>query len=274
LNDRFAEDGSGAFEKQAIMSTITMNTTIEFEQRVLKTLDEISEQISHLSSLPKNTTSPEKKVRKARNPDAKPNPWITFTGQVRTWLNEGIESGDVPKGAAGRQCQQFCKFLKEAHGEATYSLGKEQVLSAHASWNPPILSSESKPKPKPKVKPAPETESESESKSKPRKPMSEATKAAAAAKRRATLASKKSSEPTSAPTSNAAASSAPASAPAPTREVNWKPISLNKVKYLWDPVSNAIFYRNEDNSKGTWAGVFDVATKKIDTSVKEFDPAA
>lgn len=270
MNGPTAEEGSGAFEKQAIMSTITMNTTDEFEQRVLGTLDVILEKISNMS-LPKNASSTEKKVRKARNPDAKPNPWITFTGQVRTWLNEGIESGDVPKGAAGRQCQQFCKFLKEAHGEQTYSLCKEQILSAHASWNPPILASESKPKPK--VKPAPEPESESEPKSKPRKPQSEATKAAAAAKRRATLAAKKNSESTSAPTSNAAASSAPPPA-APAREINWKPISLNKVKYLWDPVSNAIFHRNEDNSKGTWAGVFDVATKKIDKSVKEFDPAA
>jgi hypothetical protein len=195
---------------------------------------------------------------------------LEYTKKVRDWLKEGIESGDVPKGAAGKQCQQFCKFLKEAHKDQAYSLCKEQILSAHASWNPPIPSEQTKkPKPKPKVKP--ESDSEQETQSKPRKPMSEATKAAAAAKRRATLAAKKAAEETDSNTiANAAA---PASPEPPTREINWRKITLKKDKYLWDPTSNALFTRNEDDSMGTWAGVFDAAKKTINKSVKEFDPA-
>jgi hypothetical protein len=250
------------------MSTITMNSTEEFQQHVLSTLEEILKRVSNHS--PATSSSEKKKARKARNPDAKPNPWITFTTQVRTWLNEGIESGDVPKGAAGKQCQQFCKFLKEAHKEQAYSLTKEQILSAHASWNPPISSSESKPKPP--MKPLPESESESEPTTKPRKQQSEATKAAAAAKRRATLAAKKAAE-APAPTSDAAASSAPASSASPAREINWKTISLQKTKYLWDPVSNALFHKNDDSSMGAWAGVFNGDKKTIDKNVKEFNPA-
>jgi hypothetical protein len=140
------------------ISSKMSSSSSDFQSELLKRLDLISQQLSALSSssTSKSSKTSEKKVRKPRKADAKENPWITFTTQVRGWLKEAIEAGDAPKDAAGIKCQQFCKFLKETHGDETYSLNSEQVLAAHATWTPP--ESDKKPKPAPSApapKPAP-----------------------------------------------------------------------------------------------------------------------
>jgi pyruvate/2-oxoglutarate dehydrogenase complex dihydrolipoamide acyltransferase (E2) component len=242
------------------------SSTSTFQSELLKRLDQISQQLSALSSssTSKSSKTSEKKARKPRKADAKENPWITFTTQVRGWLKEAIEAGDAEKDAAGIKCQQFCKFLKETHGDQTYSLEKEEVLAAHSTWTPP--ESEKKPKPA----------------------------AAAPAKKSSKLASKKAiakalddldlddegggttvehlqSLYKAAKKPAAAAAPAPKPAPAPSAPAKSKDriIRLSGVPHVWNTENNQIFRAEEDSSRGEYLGIFDPATKKIDDSVPE-----
>lgn len=74
----------------------------------------------------------EKKARKPRSPDAKPNEWILFTNKVRSTL---AESGHK----LGKECQQFCASLKEENAEYD-SWTPELILARFDAWEKPEVS--------------------------------------------------------------------------------------------------------------------------------------
>jgi hypothetical protein len=238
-------------------------STSTYQTQVLSLLEKILEKVSVPSSASssKSAKTSEKKARKPRKADAKENPWITFTTQVRGWLKEGIAEGSVPEGAAGIQCQQFCKFLKETHGDETYSLEKEQVLAAHGNWTPP----ESSKKPKPAPAAAAASSKPKPAKAAAKKALEKAfaegdlddeaggatleqIQAAVKLMKKTKTAPKKEAEP----------------------EESDKIIRLSGGKpHVWNTKTNKIYRANEDKSRGEYLGVFDPATKKIDDSVPE-----
>jgi hypothetical protein len=170
------------------------------------------------------------KAKKEVDPDApkrEPNEWIKFTQEVRAAISASIvgeknEKGEQKK-AHPKAVTQVASALKEKGlmGSAT----SEQIVAGYKAWiaNPPEqskadlgLAGKNK---KAKAAEAASTSGSDGEKSpggdgkKVRKPWSEETKAAAAAKRAATKASKEGA-PSNAAASNAAASNA-AGAPVP-----------------------------------------------------------
>ena len=79
----------------------------------------------------------EKKERKPRSADAKPNPWIDFTKSVRA----ALVAGGVEK--LGAECQQFCKTLKDERAD-------------YASWTPDAVQARWRTWEKPAKAPTPE----------------------------------------------------------------------------------------------------------------------
>ena len=239
------------------------------------------------------------KAKKEVDPDApkrEPNEWIKFTQEVRAAISSHIvgeknEKGEQKK-AHPKAVTQVASALKEKGlmGTAT----SEQIVAGYKAWlaNPPEqskadlgLAGKNK-----KAKAAEASASEGEQSpgsdgKKVRKPWSDETKAAAAAKRAATKAAKEGAP------SNAAASNAAASAPVPatawaspggkpaaaaaeeeTEEAedeegeidpvqDFAPFVFNKKSYLKNARGDVLTEAME------WVGRYDAGKKSIDKKV-------
>ena len=239
------------------------------------------------------------KAKKEVDPDApkrEPNEWIKFTQEVRAAISSHIvgeknEKGEQKK-AHPKAVTQVASALKEKGlmGSAT----SEQIVAGYKAWlaNPPEqskadlgLAGKNK-----KAKAAEASASEGEQSpgsdgKKVRKPWSDETKAAAAAKRAATKAAKEGAP------SNAAASNAAASAPVPatawaspggkpaaaeeeteeTEEAeeegeidpvqDFAPFVFNKKSYLKNARGDVLTEAME------WVGRYDAGKKSIDKKV-------
>lgn len=152
------------------------------------------------------------KVKRERNPDAKPNPWIEFVKRLHIALK------DVEYEGPATVVTLFGKAMKEGHADA-YSMEEEALRTEFKTWLTPerlehakSLKRGSKKAEPEKAEPeessasAAESSGEGEDKPKERKkraPMSEDAKAAMAAKRAATKAAKAAAEPAAEPAATA-----------------------------------------------------------------------
>jgi hypothetical protein len=226
------------------MTTVKMNVT-EFQNKVLSELATIREMLSHASS------KKVKKERKPRDPNAKPNDWIVFTGRVR----EVLKAADLP---AGKECQQFASYLKSTHTNA-YEMTDEEIQGARSGWEAPP------PKPKPvaasdieasaaeDVVPVP----------KPKRVLSYEQKAKMAAGRKAAAEKRKAG-------SEAPPTEPPATAlPSQPVEKKLRPLPYKGKKLLWDTETNGTWLSEKDGSKGVWFGRYNKETKTVDQSASE-----
>jgi hypothetical protein len=215
----------------------------------------------------------EKKPRKPRNPDAKPNKWILFTQRVRAVL---VAAGHK----LGLEATLFSASLKNKNSDLD-SWSDEAILTEFTSFEVPVISREPKKK-APKAKDAASEQSDSESKpQKPKKVLSAEHKAALqegkkkkAAERKAAAASGSAeASPSASPkVAPKAAPKAPAPAPAPAAAApgsEWKKLTMKGKALLWNPSNNYAYYREEDGSQGDWAGIVNIEKKTLDTSAPE-----
>lgn len=245
--------------------------------------------LSASGSLPAASGKPvkAKKERKPRSADAKPNPWIAFTTEVRSVL-EGAGH------KLGKECTQFCSYLKEQ--DPVYSnWGSDAILENFSGWTAPEVSKQKaagKSSRKSKSSDAGSvagsdavSAATAPSETKKRKSRFDsmspeeaaAEKAKIAARLKAGREAKKAGAaasvdaPVAAPVSVPAPVAAPvaSSAPAATSAVVWKPILLGGKRYLYNPANFQCYHREGDGSQGAWAGILNVASKSIDTSVPE-----
>ena len=212
----------------------------------------------------------EKKARKPRDPDAKPNGWILFTSRVRSVLSE---SGSK----LGVEATQFCSSLKTKNADLD-SWTAEAILTEFSSWEKPEVSKQTaagKSKGRKGSNASAESAAAASDEPKPEKPkkvLSPEHLAAMAEGRKKKAAEKKAaaSAPSSAPASPTPKVSAPTSATAaPAADSEWKRFVLKGKAYLWNPSNNHTYFREEDGSQGDWAGIFNPANKSIDASIPE-----
>lgn len=238
---------------ETTMSTTKMNAT-EFQNKVLAELAMIREMLS--SAPPSTPSTKEKKVRKPRDPDAAPNPWIVFTGRVRDIL----KAAGLP---AGKECQQFASHLKTTHPNA-YSMTDEEIEAARSDWNAP----EAKPKPSAAsatpAAPAATTADDDVPVAKPKRVLSEEQKAKMAAGRKA-AAEKKKAAAAQPVTESSEPPHKPLAAPAPA-EKKLRPFPYKGKKLLWDTETNGTWLKNEDGSQGAWFGLLSSDRKTVDTA--------
>jgi len=209
-----------------------INTT-NFESKVLNELAEIRKMLEGGMSGASSTKV--KKERKPRDPDAPKNPWIVFTGRVRTALT----NAQLP---AGKQCQQFASYLKNEFPNA-YEMTEEEIIEAHSSWEAPPA------KPKETAAPVSDVEDKPKTKAVSRKKVVEA--------------------PAPAPAPQ------PITPPQPTTTGSkLRPLPFKSKKYLWDPESNGLWVAEKDGSKGKWAGLLSADRKSIDASAPNPDDTA
>jgi hypothetical protein len=231
-------------------SKMTSNMNInDFQAKVMAELAEIKNLLANVGT--STPSMKEKKARKPRDPDAPPNPWIVFTGRVRT----ALKAAGKP---AGKECQQFASYLKTEFKEDAYSMEDSEILAAHADWTPPP------PKPKADAEEAP-SKSEPEEKPKPKRVLSEEQKAKMAAGRKAAAERRKAEK--EAATASAVDAVVPPPAPAPAPKTapkttsTLKPLPFKGKKMLWDPENNGVWLKNDDGSKGAWQGVLEGSGK-------------
>ena len=223
----------------------------------------------------------EKKERKPRSADAKPNPWIDFTKSVRA----ALVAGGVEK--LGAECQQFCKTLKDERAD-------------YASWTPDAVQARWRTWEKPAKAPTPpasDTEAPAAAAAapsdKPKRVLTDEQKAKMKAGREAAKA-RKAAEAGSASEAPAAVSEAPASdgeastsskkgpgrpkgsknkAPAaaaaatatttvatPVAE-EYKPLKVGGKQYLLS--GDRAYQRTETGEAGAYVGVYDAKTKSF-----------
>ena len=240
------------------MSNTTKMNINDFQTKVLEEISAIREIVENMkgSSSTTPTAKKERKPRKPRDPDAPKNPWIVFTGKVRTALTEAGKP-------AGKECQQFASYLKNEFPDA-YQMDNAEILAAHDSWTPPP------PKPKESKDDAKSDAEAAESKPK-RKPMTEEHKAKMLAGRRAAK-ERRNAEAAAANNSSEAEEEAPAPAPAPAPKPapTLRPLPFKSKKYLWDPEGNGMWLAEKDGSKGAWAGMLAKDKKSLDASASDY----
>lgn len=239
-----------------------MNTT-EFQKSIMAEIAECKSLLAEIKSGMGNSSSSstkgkEKKARKPRDPNAAPNPWIVFTGKVRA----ALKSANKP---AGKECQQFASWLKTEFKEDAYTMEDSEILAAHADWTPPP--------PKPKEDKA-ESAEEAEPKPKPKRVMSDEQKAKMAAGRKLAAEKRKAAaaeaQAAAESADEAEAEAAPSPAPAPKPALSLKPFPYKKQKMLLDSDRKGVWLRNEDGSQGAWQGIFDMASKTINSEAKDY----
>ena len=251
------------------MSTAKMNTT-EFQNKVLSELALIREMLTNAPHSTDSSMKKPKRERKPRDPNAKPNDWIVFTGRVR----EILKANDFP---AGKACQQFASFLKASHTNA-YSMSDKDILAARSGWEAPP------PKPKPEA--ADEAPADdSVPKPKPKRTLSDEQKAkmaagrkAAAERRKAEAAAESAKDASPAEPAKTTPPPAPAPVPAPvpsvaepthpaaTADKKLRPLPLKGKKYLWDTETNGLWMAGPNATRGDWVGIYNKTDKTIDRS--------
>ena len=233
--------------------------------------------------------APAKKERKARNPDAKPNPWIQFKGRVQTALKDAAKGEGNPATVA----VLFCKHLKDANPEGVaYAMETDAILAAYDTWATPEVIEHAKSLKRSKKDSASEsgsvadTESEAE-KPKERKkpaPLTDEQKAEKTAKAKATREANKAKK-------EAAAAEVSEEEPKPESEVKKAAFKPKKVtakkeepKYTREQLSDFAEFEHEGeaygvnmrgdviNSDGAWAGHWDgKALNKAAPKPADFD---
>jgi hypothetical protein len=216
----------------------------------------------------------EKKERKPRSADAKPNPWIDFTKSVRA----ALVAGGVEK--LGAECQQFCKTLKDERADYA-SWTPEAVQTRWRTWEkpakaptPPASDTEAPAAAAPSDKPKRVLTDEQKAKMKAGREAAKARKAAEAGSSseapaadahvsdgEGSTGSKKRGRPKGSKNkAPAAEATAAASVPAPTAE-EYTPLKLGGKQYLLS--GNRAYHRTESGEAGAYAGVYDAKTKSI-----------
>ena len=242
-----------------------------------------------------------KKERKPRKKsEAGPTAWIVFTDRVRKILKDN----GYKASAIGVECVQFCSTLKTENADLP-SWTDADILARREAWSVPEISKQAAAG-KNKKSSAPSSvvsggdgdgEAAPASTEKPKKErknpwagLTAEQKAAKVAAMKAGRSAKKSaasssdvesvsqesvvaplpplpSSPKSVAVSNAAANAAP-SAPLP----GFKKATLGSKAYWINPESGHTYFRNPDDSRGDWAGLFSKTPKPhIDDSVAEPD---
>lgn len=227
----------------------------DFQAKVLMELQAIREQLASTPSSGSSSKT-QKKERKPRDPTAKPNDWIVFTGRVRA----ALKAADLP---AGKECQQFASHLKTVHSDA-YNMTDEEIIAARNDWNAPPA------KPKEKdgdTKPT----SDTDAKPKPKRTLTQEQKDKMAAGRKAAAERKKAekdAETVAKPVAQEQPKSVstPESKSVPTPQPTLRPLPFKGKKYLWDPASNGLWIAEKDGSRGAWAGVLASDRKSIDAT--------
>lgn len=174
-----------SFDSSAALATIA---TLEKELARLKGLLGVGD-----GKVPKPA-----KVKRERNPDAKPNPWIEFVKRLHSALK------DVEYDGPATVVTLFGKAMKDEHADA-YSMDEEALRAAFGTWLTPerleharslkrgskVAEGKAAEEKAPESgESAAETEGEEKRERKKRAPMTEEAKAAMAAKRAATKAAK------------------------------------------------------------------------------------
>ena len=224
----------------------------------------------------------EKKERKPRSADAKPNPWIDFTKSVRA----ALVAGGVEK--LGAECQQFCKTLKDERADYA-SWTPDAVQARWRTWEKPAKA----PTPPASDTEAPAAAAAAAPSDKPKRVLTDEQKAKMKAGREAAKA-RKAAEAGSASEAPAAVSEAPASdgeastsskkgpgrpkgsknkAPAaaaaatatttvatPVAE-EYKPLKVGGKQYLLS--GDRAYQRTETGEAGAYVGVYDAKTKSF-----------
>jgi hypothetical protein len=253
------------------MTTVKMNIT-EFQNKVLSELATIREM---LNTATPSSSKKVKRERKPRDPNAKPNDWIVFTGRVR----EVLKAADLP---AGKECQQFASYLKSTHTNA-YEMTDEEIQGARSGWEAPP------PKPKPVAASDVEASAAEDAVPvpKPKRVLSEEQKAKMAAGRKAAAAARKAiaegnlddeaGGATAEEIKQAAevmksvkkGAPAPAVPSQPVVEKKLRPLPYKGKKLLWDTETNGTWLSEKDGSKGTWFGRYNKETRTVDQSASE-----
>jgi hypothetical protein len=237
-------------------------------------------------------TTPAKKAKKMKDPDApkkEANVWIKFTQRVGALLKAAASEDGADaehfKGPA-TMVKEFCSMLK---GQKSYDeWADSEVLEAFESWERPVHEPRAKKSPAGSAA-ASDSGSVSDGSKKERKkaaPKTEEQKAAIAAKRAATIASKKAegapvaqAEPEApAPVAPAPVAPAPAAIVAPAPKMLKKtPAKVYTMEQLtaFEPIS----IQGEDygvNERGdcvdsefNFIGTYNTATKALNRSAKE-----
>ena len=247
--------------------------------------------------------APAPKERKPRKKsDAPPSAWRLFADRVRALLKDNGYTGK----ALGTECVQFCATLKDENAEFA-AWADADILGRRAAWSAPEVgrleaklgkgwakTGERKAAAKAaSVASASASDAEGSAPASVDKPkrksawdgLSEEARAAKVAKMQAGRAAKKAAKDASgdaAPTqtssvpvavttqSNAAAVPLPASPVSTGSAANLRKVTLNQKAYLINLESGHAWYRNADDSKGDWAGLFSKTPKpNIDFTAPE-----
>ena len=95
---------------------------------MMQSITHMEKELARMKSMLSGSAPIEKKKR-AVNPDAKPNPWITFLGKVHAMLKGAEHKGPATIGVL------FASHLKESHGKDTaYEMDSGAMLAEFDSW--------------------------------------------------------------------------------------------------------------------------------------------
>ena len=207
------------------------------------------------------------KEKRAPNPDAKPNPWISFLKNVHATLKGAEHKGPATIGVL------FASHLKETHGkEIAYEMDSGAMLAEFDSWATPerIEHAKSLKRSKKDAVSVSASEGEEAAEKKERKPRAPLTDEQKAARKEKMAAKKAADAP--APAAPAAAAPAPAAAPAAPKKAFAK--KEVKPKYTLEQLRDFDEFEHEGetygrnprgdctNAEGEYAGHWDGTTLK------------
>lgn len=185
-------------------------------------------------------TAPERKVKEPKSEEPKPEkPKKVLSPEHKAALLEG-------------------KKKKAAERKASESESDSEKPKAKAAAEVPLPASE----------PQSEAESTGSSESKKRGPkkgtkLTEEQKAARKAKRAENKAKKLQTAIAPSEEKEEGEVSESEAEAEPEPEVSLNPLILKGKRYLWNPLNNHCYHREEDGTQGDWAGLLDVKTKTI-----------
>jgi hypothetical protein len=269
-----------------------MSSTLDMSS-ILSTIASLESQLATLKSQLGGSAVPavgkkEKAPRKKSDTPRPPTDWRIFSDRIRDLLKNNGYSGK----ALGTECVQFCSSLKAENADLS-SWDDGDVLARRAAWSAPEVSKQAAAgihykKGKKIVTPPGSTGgsvvSDAESVSggeiseptKKRKPMSDETKATAAAKRKATLAAKKAASSGTTAVVPSSDSALPPLPPSPPQSVagamDLKRVMISGHRYLvhldtghsWhamvDSDNNLVMGSDGKPMRGGWAGIFSAPT--------------
>lgn len=263
-------------------STINVSALLASVAKMEAELAALKAQLGGVSVAASVKAPAEKKPRKKS--DAPPTAWRLFTDRVRVVLKDNGHSGKD----LGVGCVQFCATLKDENADFD-SWADADILARRAAWSAPEVSKQKaagKSWRKPKTGSAAssvvsaavsEADGEGSTTDKPKKErknpwagLSPEDKAAKVAAMKAGRAAKKAAAATESATN--AAPSLPLLPASPegsvssvrtgaSEMVGFRKVTLGGKAYLINLESGHAYYRNADESRGAWAGLFSKTPK-------------